>query len=114
MLHYLCFLFLGNISFPGTASFVGEFLVLLGVYEMNSFACFLASIGVIVGAAYSMWLYNRVFFGPVSDYFRLYADCNEREQLLLTQLFVFVLIMGIYPSVFTDVMHSSISLLIEL
>lgn len=98
---------LANISFPGTSNFIGEILVLMGIFSVNVLTCILASIGVILGAVYAIWLYNRIMFGSVKGIV-YYCDVNRREWYTYLPLLIMVLVMGIYPSVFLDIMDLSI------
>jgi len=101
----LLLLTLANISLPSTSSFVGEFLVLLGVFKTNASVSFLTGLGIILGAIYSMWLYNRIMFGSVSTYIKYYSDLNRREFYVFIPLFFLIFLMGIKPNVFLDLMH---------
>ena len=93
---------LANIALPGTSSFVGEFLILAGIYKTNVVASIVSALGVILCGAYSLWLYNRVIFGNLKvEYTTEYLDINIREFVVLFPLFLFIFIMGIYPSFFT-------------
>jgi NADH-quinone oxidoreductase subunit M len=105
---------LASVGLPGTSGFVGEFLVLLGAYQANTWLGVLASTGVILGATYMLWLYRRVIFGPLekSD-LKDILDMNRREILIFAPLVILVLWMGIYPSSFTEVMDASVVNLIE-
>jgi NADH-quinone oxidoreductase subunit M len=94
----LLVLFLANLSLPGTLSFVPEFLVLLGAFGANTFVALGATFGVIFSAAYSIWLYNRLCFGPVSSALSAYSDLNGRELSLLVPLVVLVLVFGVFPA----------------
>ena len=108
------FFIMANISVPGTSSFVGEFLVLLGVFQHSTVAATLATTGVILGAAYSIWLYNRVMFGELNTkYITAYHDLNRREFFIFVPFIILVLIMGIYPEIFLNVMHVSVTNIIE-
>jgi NADH:ubiquinone oxidoreductase subunit 4 (subunit M) len=112
----LLFLFftLGNISLPGTSSFIGEFLVLLGLFQSNTFITFLAATGMVLGGAYSLWLYNRVVFGSFKPaYLTTFADVNRREFFVFVPFVAGVLWMGLYPEVFLDPMHVSVSNVIQ-
>lgn len=112
----ILFLFftLANMSMPGTSSFVGEIMVLIGAFQSNTSITVLASTGIILGAAYSIWLYNRVAFGAIKTiYINKFTDINRREMFIFTPLVLLVLIMGIYPEVFLDTMHVSVANLIE-
>jgi proton-translocating NADH-quinone oxidoreductase chain M len=101
---------LGNISLPGTSSFIGELLVLIGSFQTNTFIAFLASTGMILGAGYSIWLYNRVVFGNFKPHFiHTFSDINRREFFILLPFALGVLWMGIYPEVFMDPMHASVA-----
>jgi len=109
------FFTLANISLPGTSSFVGEFLVLVSIFNNNTIISVLAALGIILGAAYAMWLYNRVAFGTTNvKYINPFKDISLIEISMLMPLVVLVLIMGIYPTVFLDTMHSSVYNLVEL
>lgn len=73
---FLCFT-MSNISFPGTSSFIGEFLILVGSFKVNSTITFLASISVVIGGAYSLWLLNRILFGNLkTQYVKCFLDLN--------------------------------------
>lgn len=111
----LIFLFftLGNMSLPGTSSFVGEFLILVGAFQSNTSIATLAAIGMVLGAAYSIWLYNRVVFGNWK-HIHNFTDLNRRELCLIAPFVIGVLWMGIYPEIFLDCMHSSVNNLISM
>nr|NP_044801.1 NADH dehydrogenase subunit 4 [Reclinomonas americana]AAD11916.1 NADH dehydrogenase subunit 4 [Reclinomonas americana] len=105
---------MANISLPGTSSFVGEFLVLIGAFNSNTTVAFFATTGIILGAAYSLWLYNRVAFGNLKiEYIQFFYDVTRREMLVFTPLVILVFVMGIYPEIFLDAMHVSVGNLIE-
>lgn len=106
------FFMLANMSLPGTSSFVGEFLILLGAFQKNTLTAVLAAIGMILGAAYTLWLTNRVLFGGPK--FKALADLNRREVFMLLPFVIGVLWMGIYPEVFLDCMHTSVNTLLTL
>jgi NADH-quinone oxidoreductase subunit M len=96
-------LMLGSVGLPGTSGFVGEFLVLLGAYQVDTLVAALAATGVILGAAYMLMLYRRVVFGPrVHPDALAMPDLNKREFGLLTGLVVLVLWIGIFPSIVMD------------
>jgi NADH:ubiquinone oxidoreductase subunit 4 (subunit M) len=103
---------LSNIALPGTSSFVGEFLILCGIYKSNVIVCIISAISVILGGAYSLWLYNRIVFGNLKiDYTLEYKDINFREFTVLLPLFLLIFFMGLYPIYFSDLIHvSSINL----
>ncbi len=105
---------LANVGLPGTSGFVGEVLILIGVFQVNTWVAFLAAIGIILSAAYALWLYRRVMFGElVKDELKEIVDMNRREVLVFAPLVVIVLWMGLYPVPFLEVMHVSVANLIE-
>jgi proton-translocating NADH-quinone oxidoreductase chain M len=105
---------LGNISLPGTSSFIGELLVLVGSFQTNTFIATLASTGMVLGAGYSVWLYNRVIFGNFkTHYMSNFSDVNRREFFIFLPFVFGVFWMGIYPECFLDPMHVSVANIIE-
>lgn len=101
---------MANISLPGTSSFIGEFLVLVGVFQSNTSVAFLATTGIILGAAYSLWLYNRVSFGNLKvEYIHEFSDISRREFAVFVPFIVLALFMGVYPEIFLDPMHASVA-----
>ena len=100
---------MANCGLPGTAGFVGEWMVILGAVEYDFLIGLLAATALIFGAAYTLWMYKRVYFGDVTnDDVRALTDINAREFLILAVLAVAVLWMGIQPKPFTDAMHVSV------
>ena len=100
---------MANCGLPGTAGFVGEWMVILGAVQYNFWIGALASTTLIFGAAYTLWMVKRVYFGDVAnDNVRTLTDINGREFLMLGLLAAAVLWMGLYPKPFTDVMHVSV------
>ncbi|MBC6439448.1 MAG: NADH-quinone oxidoreductase subunit M [Rhodospirillales bacterium] len=105
---------LASVGLPGTSGFVGEFLVLVGTFQANTWVALLATTGIILGAAYMLWLYRRVVFGElVREDLKAITDCNKRELLYFVPLTAAVLIMGFWPDPFLDVMHVSVENLVE-
>ena len=105
---------LASVGLPGTAGFVGEILVLVGVYQVNTWVAALAALGVILGAAYMLWLYRRIIFGKLEkDNLKQITDMNGREIALFAPLVVLALLMGLYPEPFLNVMHVSVDNLIN-
>lgn len=99
---------LANIALPGTSSFVGEFLILIGIYKNNIFVCIFSALGVILCGSYSLWLYNRVVFGNFKiNYTLKYKDLSRREFMVLLPIAAFIFIMGLCPSIFTSYFHFS-------
>jgi NADH-quinone oxidoreductase subunit M len=105
---------MANSGLPATSGFVGEFLVIMGAMQVNFWLAFLAATTLVFGAAYTLWMYKRVIFGPVANgHVAALQDLNGRELLVLGLLAVAVLAMGIYPLPFTEVMHSSVNELLR-
>ena len=105
---------LASVGLPGTAGFVGEILVLVGVYQVNTWVAALASLGVILGAAYMLWLYRRTVFGTLEkDDLKQILDLDTREIAIFAPLIVLAIVMGVYPGPFLDVMHVSVDNLIQ-
>lgn len=108
------FFILANMGFPGTSSFVSEFLVLTGSFKSNVFVTVVATTGVIWGAAYSIWLYNRVMFGNIrTSHISAFQDLERREFMVFVPCVFLTLLMGLYPEIFLNAMHVSITHLIE-
>nr|YP_010890482.1 NADH dehydrogenase subunit 4 [Mammillaria huitzilopochtli]YP_010898511.1 NADH dehydrogenase subunit 4 [Selenicereus monacanthus]WBU13170.1 NADH dehydrogenase subunit 4 [Mammillaria huitzilopochtli]WHL55279.1 NADH dehydrogenase subunit 4 [Selenicereus monacanthus] len=108
------FFTLANMSLPGTSSFIGEFLILVGAFQRNSLVATLAALGMILGAAYSLWLYNRVVSGNLKpDFLHKFSDPNGREVFIFIPFLVGVVRMGVHPKVFPDRMHTSVSNLVQ-
>ena len=100
---------MANVGLPGTAGFVGEWMVILGTVKVNFWIAALAASTMIWGAGYTLWMVKRVYFGPIAnDHVRELKDLNAREFAMLGVLAVAVLAMGLYPKPFTDVMHASV------
>ncbi|MBT0571462.1 NADH-quinone oxidoreductase subunit M [Curvibacter sp. CHRR-16] len=105
---------MANCGLPGTAGFVGEWMVILAAVKYNFWIGFLAATALILGAAYTLWMYKRVYLGPVeNDDVRGLTDINAREMLVMTVLALAVLWMGIQPKPFTDVMDASVQQLLK-
>jgi len=105
---------MANSGLPGTSGFVGEFLVILGSFQANFWYAFLAATTLIFGAAYSLWMYKRVIFGKVAnDKVEALEDATPREILFLAILAITVLVMGLWPYPFVEVMHTSVDHLLQ-
>ncbi|MBL6958044.1 MAG: NADH-quinone oxidoreductase subunit M [Rhodospirillales bacterium] len=105
---------LASVGLPGTGGFIGEFLVLVGVFQVNSWVAAFAALGVILGAAYMLYLYRRVIFGQLTkESLKNILDLSPREILVFAPLVILVLWMGVYPSSFLDFMHASVNNLIS-
>ena len=100
---------LASVGLPGTAGFVGEFLVLVGLFQVSFLWAFLVAMGMILGAAYMLYLYRRVIFGPLgSDALKALVDLQMREKIVFLPLLFLVFLMGIYPKPFLDVTAASV------
>ena len=100
---------MANCGLPATAGFVGEWMVILGAVKANFWIGAAAATALISGAAYTLWMYKRVYLGPVTnENVKTMLDINSREFLMLSLLAIAVLYMGIYPKPFTDVMNTSV------
>ena len=99
---------MANIALPGTSSFVGEFLILLGIFKISALAGILAGLGVILGGPYSLWVYNRICFGNIKISNTLYyKDIETKEFFILSSLLFLVLLLGIYPKFFLNYLQFS-------
>ena len=111
---FALFFAMANAGLPATAGFVGEWMVILGAIKFNFWIGMAAASALIWGAAYTLWMFKRVYFGPVTnDDVKGLSDINAREFLMLAMLAVAVLYMGLYPKPFTDVMNSSVADLLK-
>jgi NADH-quinone oxidoreductase subunit M len=105
---------LASVGLPGTSGFVGEFLVLMGAFQVSSWVAFFAAFGLILCPAYMLYLYRRVIFGKlVREDLKSILDLSPREILLFAPLLLVVIWMGIYPSSFLGPMHASVAKLIN-
>jgi len=105
---------MANCGLPGTAGFVGEWMVILAAIQVNFWLGVASATALIFGAAYTLWMVKRVYLGPVvNDDVKKLTDINSREFLMLSLLAIAVLVMGIYPKPFTDVMDTSVADLIK-
>ena len=105
---------MANCGLPATAGFVGEWMVILGAVKANFWLGFAAASALVFGAAYTLWMFKRVYLGPVAnDDVKALTDINSREFLMLALLAIAVLWMGIHPKPFTDVMDTSVAELLK-
>ena len=105
---------MANAGLPATSGFVGEFMVILGAVKFNFWVAFAAASSMIMGAAYTLWMYKRVIFGDVANHHVAeLTDINKREFLILAVLAICTLWMGVYPQPFTEVMHASVNELLN-
>lgn len=105
---------LANVGLPGTSGFVGEFLTLMAAFEVNTWVAFLATTGVILSAAYMLWLYRRVIFGVIEkESLRAILDMNRREAAALFPLVILTIYFGFYPAAILDVFGASVENLVQ-
>jgi NADH-quinone oxidoreductase subunit M len=110
---FFLILTLASIGLPGMNGFVGEFLIILGGFAAKKWAGVLAATGIIIGAGYMLWLYQRIFFEEVNPKIANLKDLNGREFLTLTPLIVLIFWIGVYPNAFLSFMHVSVQNLID-
>ncbi len=105
---------MANVGLPGTSGFVGEFLTLLGVYEVNTWVALFAATGVILSAAYALWLYRKVIFGALTkESLEGLLDLSAREKINLYPLIVLVIFFGDYPAPVFDATETSVEALVN-
>ena len=106
---------IANIALPGTSSFTGEFLLLSGIYKVNTITGIIAATSVILSGAYSLWLCNRVLFSNIKEHYTLkFIDLSLKEFFIMFPLVVFIFFIGLYPSIFLSYIHLSINSLLTL
>ncbi|MFY9288528.1 MAG: NADH-quinone oxidoreductase subunit M [Alphaproteobacteria bacterium] len=105
---------LASVGLPGTSGFVGEFLALQGAFLANSYYAFIAATGVVLGAAYMLWLYRRLFYGVLDKAdVKAMPDLNAREYAMFVPLIALVLVLGIYPASFRDLFAPTVAKLLS-
>jgi proton-translocating NADH-quinone oxidoreductase chain M len=116
-IYVFIFLFftLANIGLPGTSSFVGEFLILVGSFKTNTSVSFIGASSMVIGGCYSLWLFNRIAYGNLkTQYFNSFLDLNKREFVVFLPLILGTFIIGLVPDIFLNSIHMSANLLTEL
>lgn len=103
-----------SMGLPGLSGFISEALIFLGIYERFTTITALALIGLLIGAAYLLWMYKRMFFGEVIEECKSYTDVNAREIAYMTPLCIAVIVFGIYPSPILNMMRASVGKLVSL
>jgi NADH-quinone oxidoreductase subunit M len=103
-----------SMGLPGLSGFISEALIFLGIYQEFTTITILAVIGLLIGAAYLLWMFKRMFFGEVIESVKDYTDMNRREIFYMMPLCVAVILFGIYPSPVLNVMKASVGSLVEL
>lgn len=111
---FAVFFAMSNAGLPGTSGFVGEFMIILAAFKASFWIAFLAATTLIIGAAYTLWMVKRVFYGEVkNDGVKALQDLNQRELLIMTILAVAIMALGLYPAPLVDVMHVSVENLLQ-
>jgi NADH-quinone oxidoreductase subunit M len=111
----LIFMFftMANVGLPGTSGFVGEFLTLMGIFQVNTWVAAVAATGVILSAAYALWLYCRVAMGElVKEALKSITDMTRREKAIFAPLVAMTLLLGVYPALVTDIIGPSVKALV--
>jgi NADH-quinone oxidoreductase subunit M len=105
---------MANVGLPGTSGFVGEFLTMIGVFQVNTWVAFFAAFGIILSAAYALWLYRRVIYGALTkESLRSILDLNWRERAVLLPLIILTILFGFYPAPILDASAASVNALVE-
>jgi proton-translocating NADH-quinone oxidoreductase chain M len=115
-IYTIIFLFftLANMAFPGTSSFVGEFLILIGSFKTNKVITIIGATGIVISGAYSLWLFNRIVYGNLkTQYLHKFIDLNFREIIIFFPLILGTILVGLYPNFFLTTMHLSVNNLVE-
>jgi NADH-quinone oxidoreductase subunit M len=115
-LYAVCFMVftMANVGLPGTSGFIGEFLTLLGAFKANTWVAFFATFGVILSAAYALWLYRRMIFGPLEKpSLKSVTDLGYREVLVMAPLVILTILFGFYPAPLMDVTAVSVNNLVS-
>ena len=112
----LIFMFftMANVGLPGTSGFVGEFLTLVGIFQANTWVAMFATTGVILSAAYALWLYRRVVFGDlIKESLKSITDMTGREKAIFAPLVFMTLLLGVYPALVLDIIGPSVEALVS-
>ena len=105
---------MANVGLPGTSGFIGEFLTLVGIFQVNTWVALVATSGVILSAAYALWLYRRVMMGDlIKESLRAITDLTRQENLIFAPLSIMTILLGIYPALVLDLTGPSVQALVE-
>jgi NADH-quinone oxidoreductase subunit M len=105
---------MANVGLPGTSGFIGEFLTLVGIFRVNTWVALFATTGVILSAAYALWLYRRVIFGVLSkESLKNLLDLSPRERAVIYPLVLLVIFFGVYPAPILDATAASVDALVN-
>ncbi len=111
---FAVFFAMSNAGLPGTSGFVGEFMIIIASFKANFWFAFLGATTLILGAAYTLWMVKRVFYGEVTnDNVKALTDINQREFVIMAALAIAVLALGLYPAPVVNVMHASVDNLLQ-
>jgi NADH-quinone oxidoreductase subunit M len=114
-LYAACFMVftLANVGLPGTSGFIGEFLTLIGTFKINTSVVFLATFGVILSAAYALWLYRKMIFGTLKPALEGIKDLGWREIIIFAPLVALTILLGVAPKPVLDTSAASVAQLLE-
>ena len=105
---------MANVGLPGTSGFIGEFLTLVGIFQVNTWVALVATSGVILSAAYALWLYRRVVMGDlIKESLRTMTDLTRQEKMIFAPLTIMTILLGVYPALVLDLTGPSVEVLIE-
>jgi len=104
---------LANVGLPGTSGFIGEFLTLMGTFPINTWVATLAATGIILSAAYALWLYRKIIFGQLKPTLAGIMDLDRREIIVLAPLVILTILFGVYPAPVLDLSAASVAALLE-
>lgn len=105
---------MANVGLPGTSGFIGEFLTLVGIFQVNTWVALVATSGVVLSAAYALWLYRRVMMGDlIKESLRAITDLTRQEKLIFAPLIIMTILLGIYPALVLDMTGPSVQALVE-
>ena len=102
-----------SLGLPGLSGFISEALIFLGIYKKFTTITVIAVLGLLIGAAYLLWMFKRMFFGEPSEEVKSYSDMNVREIAYMVPLCIAVIVFGIYPSPILNIMKASVGALVE-
>ncbi len=104
---------MANVGLPGTSGFIGEFLVLMGLFQYNTWIAMFATTGVILSACYALWLYRRVVWGDlIKESLKSITDMTTRERAIFAPLIVMTILFGVYPAPILDIIGPSVEALV--
>jgi NADH-quinone oxidoreductase subunit M len=111
---FFMIILLGSISLPLTNSFIGEFLLLLGLFEYNGYLATLAGLTIILSAVYMLWMYQRTMYGEVKESTAGFTDLTRQEVVVLVPVVILILWIGIYPQLFLGLAEPAVKTILEI